>query len=215
MRIGVCGSQCIGKTTFIKDFLKTWNMYKTPKGTYRDLAKKKKIKINKEGDRNSQLAILNYHIDTVQKYSTKDNIIFDRCVLDPLIYSLWLYEKQIGNIKDEDIEFQLKLVKESLKLYDVIFYIPLTNSPPLMEKDDLRNTDEEYRKEIDNIFAAAQKSYHKQTNVIFPVEDSPPIIDIFGSREERIAMAKLYVTESGDHFDETDSLISGIELDGN
>ena len=133
-----------------------------------------------------------------------------------MIYSLWLYEKELGGIKDEDIEFQLKLVKESLKLYDVIFYIPLLESAPVemtADKNNLRDTDIEFRDEINNIFSAAMKSYFKQTNIIFPLEDCPPMVEIFGSREERIAMAKLYVTDSGTHFDDKDSLISEIELD--
>lgn len=190
-------------------------MYTTPKETYRDLVKKQKLKINQKGDLNSQLSILNYHIDEAQKYSKEDNIIFDRCVLDPLAYSLWMYEKGIGNFKDEDIEGMIKITKESLKLYDIIFFIPLTDKAkiPLVKGDNkFRDTDEEFRDEMNNIFNALQKSYHKQTGVIFPLEDCPPFIDIYGSREERIELTKLYINEQGKPFGEESSLISEVDL---
>ena len=35
MKIAVVGTQCIGKSTFIKDFLNKWSMYKTPDESYR------------------------------------------------------------------------------------------------------------------------------------------------------------------------------------
>lgn len=214
MKIAVSGPQCTGKTTFIQDFLKEFPMYTTPKGSYRDLAKKKKIKINQNGNVQSQLDILNYHIDTSQKYDKNDNVIFDRCVIDPLVYSLWMHEKEKKGIDEKHIESMLRLVKESVKLYDIIFIVPLTKAAPIpMEADDLRDTDEIYREEINNIFNAVQESYHKQSQVIFPPEDCPAVIDIFGNRQERIAMAKLYVGKDGKAFGEESSLVAEA-LDG-
>lgn len=215
MRIAVSGPQCTGKSTFIQDFLKEWPMYTTPKDTYRDLVKTKKVKINQKGDKESQLAILNYQIDTIQKYGKDDNVIFDRSVIDPLAYSLWMYEKQRGGVDDDHIEYMLKLVKESVKLYDIIFITPLSkHSPVEMKKDGLRDTDETFRDEINNIFTAIQESYYKQSRVIFPVEDCPAVIDIMGSPQERIALAKLYVSTTGAPFGEESSLVQDAIQDG-
>ena len=57
MRIATTGAQAVGKSTFVKDFLRNWPNYTTPKKTYRDLVKKKGLKINKEGTKDSQMAI--------------------------------------------------------------------------------------------------------------------------------------------------------------
>ncbi len=211
MRIAVSGAQNLGKSTFIEDFIKEYSMYTTPKKSYRDLVKKKKIQINKEGNANSQFAILNYHIDEIQKYSREDNVILDRCVLDPLVYSLWLFEKEKG-IKDNDIEKMLVLTKTTLPLYDLIFLVPLSKTNPIqMVKDNLRDTDEVFREEINNIFMAAQQSYFKHGNVIFPLEDCPAVIEMMGSRQERVALAKLYVDPTtGKAFGEESSLIAEV-----
>jgi predicted ATPase len=207
MRICVSGAQGLGKSTFIQDFLKEWPMYSTPLKTYRDLVKKKKIKINKNGNAKSQLAILNYHIDEIQKYTKDDNVILDRGVLDPLIFSLWLYEKGKG-ISDDEIEDMLKLTKMTMPLYDIIFIVPLLKKTPIkMVPDEFRDTDEVYQQEINNIFMAAEQSYFKHGNIIFPLKDCPAIISLSGSREERIALAKFYVGKDGGPFGEEESLI--------
>lgn len=201
MRIACTGCQASGKSTFVTDFLKTWPNYTTPKTTYRDLVKKKGLKINKEGTKESQMAILNYHIDEIQRYGPDDNVILDRCVLDPLIYSLWLHEKNKGDVTDEDIILMLRLVKEGLKLYDIIFWFPMLDVS-IPKEDHLRDKDEEYRKEINNLFNAASKDYLGRKATIFPTEDCPALIDLHGSREERIAMAKMYITPEGKPYGE-------------
>lgn len=212
MRIGVCGAQCTGKSTFIKDFVETWPMYETPKTTYRDLVKKKKLAINKEGDRDSQMAILNYHIDEIQGHNREDNIIVDRCVIDPLVYSMWLYEKKTGNISDDDIELMLRLVREGLKLYDIIFWLPHSklNPIPMPDEDHMRDKDDTYRDEINNIFESINKTYIAHSGTVFPLEDCPAFIDIIGSREERIATVKMYLTPEGKAYGEDESLLKEI-----
>lgn len=208
MRIACTGTSSVGKSTFIKDFLKIWPNYTTPKKTYRDLVKKKKVRVNKDSDKESQMAILNYHIDEIQRYGPDDNVILDRCVIDPLAYSFWMFEKSVGGVTDEDIYLMLKLVKEGLKLYDIIFWFPMTDKIEIpKEKDHLRINDDVYREEVNNIFVAINKSYLESTKVIFPSEDCPALIDLHGSREERIAMAKMYLTPEGNPYGEEDSLI--------
>lgn len=209
MRIACTGCQASGKSTFVQDFLKTWPNYTTPKTTYRDLVKKKGLKINKEGTKDSQMAILNYHIDEIQRYSKDDNVILDRCVIDPLVYSFWLHDKGTGGVTAEDIELMLKLVKEGLKLYDIIFWFPILEDVAIPKEDHLRDKDEDYRKEINNLFLAVNKSYIKNTGVIFPPEDCPALIDLHGNRAERIAMAQMYITTEGKPYGEDEpSLIA-------
>jgi hypothetical protein len=209
MRIACTGCQAVGKSTFIKDFLQFWPNYTTPKKSYRDLVKKKGLKINKEGTKESQMAILNYHLDEIQRYSRDDNVILDRCVIDPLVFTFWLYEKETGSVNEDDIHLMLKLVQQGLKLYDIIFWFPLDEGIKIPKvKGHLRIDDEEFREEVNNIFTAVNKSYLEQTKVIFPSEDCPALIDLHGSREERIAMARMYITPEGKPYGEdTPSLI--------
>ena len=45
-KIGIIGTQCIGKTTLVDDMLIQWPQLTRPEKTYRDLIKKKKLSIN-------------------------------------------------------------------------------------------------------------------------------------------------------------------------
>jgi predicted ATPase len=209
MKIAVSGTHCTGKSTFINDFLKTWKNYETPKQSYRDVIKEKNLLHSKEGTEESQRLILDALCDQLQQYSKSDNVILDRCVLDNLAYSSWL---NLNNKVSEKFLDECRLiVRESLKLLDIIFFIPLTRVAPVeFEKDELREDDLIYRQEIDNIFKVFVQSYHQGDGRVFAKDDAPPIIEIFGNPEERIKMVQLYLNEDGKQYGEDQSLISDI-----
>ena len=206
MRVAIIGSQNSGKSHLIQEFLNKWPMYKTPEKTYRDIIKSRNIKINKDGDETSQKAILNALIDEVQQ-AQGDFLIFDRCVVDNIAYTLWLNAHD--KVSDKFVMDSKFLALQTLKLFDILFYIPLREEIKIEEKDN-RDTDPEFRKEIDNIFRALVLSYEKGTGAFFPVEDCPAVIEIFGSPEERIKMTELYLNENGSPYGEQESLIKGI-----
>lgn len=209
MKIAICGTSCVGKSTYIKDFCKTWTNYSCPENSYRELIKEKSLKHSSEGSEETQKLILDSLVDQAINFSKKENIIFDRCVLDNMVYTSWLFLKE--KVSEKFLEETRVLVRESLKLYDIIFFIPLTKVSPIeLSESDLRDNDPVYREEIDNIFKSFIQSYHKSEGKIFPSEDCPAVIEIFGSPEERIQMTKLYLTEDGNPYGEEESLLSGI-----
>jgi len=126
MRIAICGSACQGKTTLVNDFLKQWPKYKRSEESYRKVIKKENLKLNKEVDQDGQWKILNCLIDDIQKTEKGDNVIFDRCPLDNLVYSLWSEEKQSSDIDKKFIEKCIPLVQESMRAIDIVFFIPIT-----------------------------------------------------------------------------------------
>ena len=207
MKIAVCGTSCIGKTTYIQDFLQTWKNYKNPEKTYRNSVDKELL--NKSGTEQSQKFILNALVDQAIEFSKKDNVIFDRCVLDNLVYTTWLYLND--KVSEKFLEESRIIVRETLKLYDILFFIPITKVAPVeISEKETRETDSVYREEIDNIFKSFISSYHKGEGKIFPSEDCPAVIDIFGSPIERIKVTQLYLTENGTPYGEYKSLITGI-----
>jgi len=215
MRIAVVGSACQGKSTFINDFLKNWPEYKRSEESYRKLLKKEKLNINKKVDKDGQWKILNCLIDDIQKTEKGDKILFDRCPLDNLIYSIWSEAKRTSDIDKDFIDKCIPLVKESMQAIDIIFFIPITRAAPVkVELKEYREIDEEFIKEIDNIFKAI--SYNLMTKGICPFmkeDDRPPIIEIFGNPEQRIEMAKLYINESGNLNDSEPSVLDSENLD--
>jgi nicotinamide riboside kinase len=209
MKIAVVGTQCTGKSTYIKDFLNKWNMYTTPEKTYRDVVKEKNIPINRLGDEESQKIILDFLVDQALSCSKSDNVIFDRCVLDNLAYSSWLHLN--NKVSEKFLDESRILVRETLKMFDIIFFLPLTKmSPVKIVEDGVRDVDPVYREEIDNIFKVFAKSYLQGDGRIFPKGDSPPIIEIYGSPEQRIALTSMYITEEGKSYGEEQSLITDI-----
>ena len=210
MRIGVMGTACIGKSTFINDFIANWNMYTLcEKPRYTDLVKEKGLKLNESGNEESQKIILNSLIDQVMNTTKKDNIIFDRSVLDNLVYTMWLNANE--KVSDDFVRESIKLVRESLVFYDILFFLPITRQSPVkFVPAEHRTTSPEYRLEIDNIFKAIIHQYNKNDSTYFPFESKagcPAIIEIFGTRELRIELAKQYIGPDGGIIAEGDNLL--------
>lgn len=206
MRLSISGTAGQGKTTLLNDFLETWNMYETPKTTYRKHIKGKNH--SKKTNKDIQWKILNTMIDEMEKYSEDDMVIFDRCPLDNLIYSMWSYHKGIGDIDEMFIEKCIPVVRESMHFLDIIFYTPITNvTQDEIEDDGKREVDEEYIKEIDNLFKAMYSNWYQGDTRFFPKEDRAAMIEIFGNPEERITLMKFYINEDGKMFGEEDTLV--------
>ena len=203
MKIAFIGTHCNGKTSLVEEFLQKWPMYKRPVKTYRDLLKEKKVTNNKEGTEESQKAILNALIDEIQEAAATGDkdIVFDRCVIDNIVYSLWLNEN--GKVSNEFIMDSKFLALQSLKMIDIIFYLPLREEIKITEKE-TRDTDPSYRKEIDNIFNALVQTYEKNTGAFFPLEDCPAVIRLDGPPDLRCQQIQLYLKETGQVYNESD-----------
>ena len=215
MRIAIVGSANTGKTTLINDIVKNWPSYKIHESGYRKAVRENKLPINKETNQDSQWTILNCLVDDIQAYSKEDKVLFDRCPLDNIVYSMWAEEKKTSDIDGEFIKKCIPIVQNSMHNLDIIFYIPITKAAPIPAiPRENREIDYNYINEIDNIFKAI--SYQlSQTNAspLFPKENRPPIIEIFGTPEERIEMIKLYHGADGDLIDEEASILSNENLD--
>lgn len=213
MRIAIVGSACQGKTTLINDMIKTWPMYKAHKSGYRKAIRENNLPINKETNKDTQWQILNCLIDDLQGYTSDDNVIFDRCPLDNIVYSLWGNAKNSSDIDDEFIRKCIPLIQESMHLLDIIFFVPITKAAPVEISDkQTREVSPEFIEEIDNIFKSIAHNFTRTgSSPFFPEEDRPPIIEIFGKPEERIEMIKLYIDEKGGII-EGDSIFSAESL---
>lgn len=214
MRIAISGTACQGKSTLIKDFLEQWPNYTTLDKSYRDIITEKDLSHSSSTNKDTQWAILNFMIDEFQKTSKNDNIIFDRCPLDNIVYSIWSEAKKDSDVDEEFIKKCMPLVRESLRFLDIIFFTPITKvaSVELVEGD-LRDTNKEYIEEIDNIFKAVHRDYmNNQKSTFFVEDDRPAIIEVFGNRKERIEIIKLYLDNDGDYI-EPGNIISPEELD--
>ena len=214
MRISVVGAQNTGKTTFIEDFISNWPMYKKPEVTYRDIIDKKNIQLNQAGNKESQFAILDALCEQARDNADIEFCIHDRCVIDNLAYTMWLAAKDKGDVKPNDVTASIIQAQQALKYYDVIFFLPISamSNIPLEERAN-RDIDENYRSEIDMILKAFNTDYIQQKGNVFPKEDCPAVIEIFGDRAQRISLASMYIKPNGKAYSEEDGSL--ISLEGN
>ena len=214
MRIALMGAHCVGKTTLIEQFLNQWPMYKRLSKTYREIIKKNQLSINKQGTKNSQKIILNALIDELQTASTSDDrfIIFDRCPIDNIVYTLWHHAKGTEGFTSDFVMDCKTIAAFSLKHIDVIFYVPVRPEIPLTPREG-REVDPIFREEIDNIFDSIVSSYEKNTGAFFPLEDCPAVIRLDGPPDMRLPQMKLYIKDNGVGYGEEDgSLIDASAI---
>jgi hypothetical protein len=198
MRIAFSGTANTGKTTLVRDFLTVWPMYSTPQKTYRDLIIENKISHSKHVSKDGQRAILDFMVEQMKGKTLEDCIVYDRCPLDNIVYSMWANEKSGLTIDDAFISECIKKVRESIKDLDIIFWLPYNENIPIAH-DSMRETDAEYINEINNIFEVIYNQYlYNDKFVLFDKEDRPAIIPIFTSdRFMRIKDIASYIDESG------------------
>ena len=200
MRIAISGTACQGKSTLVKDFLEQWPSYTTPEKTYRDIIAENNLEHSSKTNKETQRKILDFQIEEQQKYRNGDNVLFDRCPLDNLVYSMWACEQEGNDIDEEFVSSCLPLVRESFRNLDIIFFVPITKAAPVsIVEDGVRDTNQQVIEEIDYIFKAVHRDHeHNPKTNIFVVDDKPAIIEVFGDRRERIEIIKLYIDAEGD-----------------
>jgi len=199
----------MGKTTLLKAFLKKYPSFIAPEILYR-----KKIKNNTHSSKTNsetQWEILNSLIDTINPYKRSDNVIFDRCPIDNIVYSLWKNaQEDKDGIDDAFIEKCLPLSFESMRKLDIIFFIPINAvNKPVLEERKNREANLVYIEEIDNLFKVIFSTIEDKKSPFLPYQDSPAIIELNGSVEERLEEISQYVKPDGNPFGEEETLING------
>lgn len=140
MRIVFTGAQGTGKTTVLNHFKENHNIITEVVR----LLSKQGVKINEMGNDEGQQTIFNEYIKLL---SNKRSYISDRCLVDVLSYTKYLYEH--GSVSVGIYRQQLDLFKKFLKDNKDIIYVYFPIEFDLVD-DGVRSMDERFRKEIDN-----------------------------------------------------------------
>jgi len=167
MKIGLCGTMSVGKTTLVNalqelDYFKEYN-FRTERS--KELMAQG-IPLNTDSTLLGQTVFLAERASELMH----ENIITDRTVIDVIAFAR--ASKSINYLDKEDFT---DYAKNLISYYDYIFYV----SPEGVEIEDngIRETDAEYRKDIDMIIDhTIMRNRHRIKN----------LIKISGSTEERI-----------------------------
>lgn len=214
MRICFSGTANTGKTTLVKNFLAVWPKYETPEKTYRDLIKEKNLSHSSETTPDTQWEILNFMVDQLQQTNKDSQIIFDRCPLDNLAYTLWAHDKGIEGFDKKFVDKCINIVKESMRSIDIIFLLNYDESIKVVD-DGVRDTDVPYIKEVDNIFNALYEQYTQNydADIFFPKNDSPGLIKLPANIKQRIDIISQYIDPSGNIYGDEHSLFNPEKID--
>lgn len=212
MRVAISGSANTGKSTITRAFLNQWPMYVTPEKTYRDVLKEAKLEHSSNTNEETQLAILNWMMEEQLKHPKDSKVIYDRCPLDNLAYTLHANANNL--VGDEVTAATISFVKESMKNLDIIFWLKYDPDIRIVD-DDLRDTNIQYIKEIDGVFQELHSQYmnNLENDIFFPKEDCPAIIILEGKTvEQRLSYIGEFLDYKGELIETQDSVLSPENL---
>lgn len=178
MRIAVIGPQNTGKSTFIKDFLKTFPHYTTPTESYRDVIELKGLDVNQKSTVEAQKEIRDFMFGQL-RHNAEYNVIFDRCMIDNYIYSYVQYEK--GEIPKWFVDETEAMMKDTLRTADLYLFIPTAVSVPLVD-DGTRDVNPSYIDTVNHHFLRTLFELARTHHITVKV--------ISGSPQERIEQVK-------------------------
>ena len=167
MKIGLCGTMSVGKTTLVKALKKVPEFknysFATERSKYlNDLC----IPLNTDSTLKRQTVFLAERCAELMK----QNIVTDRTVFDVMAFT-----RNAKSIAHQDKDIFENYAKEFIREYDYIFYISPHGIP--IEDNGVRETDEHYRDLIDFTITTLIKKYGHRC---------PSIEKISGSTDERI-----------------------------
>ena len=167
MKIGLCGTMSVGKTTLVKALKNTpeFHMYNfaTERSKYlNDLG----IPLNTDSTLKGQTVFLAERCAELMH----NDIITDRTILDVMAFT-----QNAKSIPYQDKDKFIEYAKEFIREYDYIFYISPDGMP--IEDNGVRETDEHYRDVIDFSITTLIRKYSYLVDKIETIK---------GSTEERI-----------------------------
>ena len=187
MIVSFSGAQSTGKTTLLNKIrsLNPFDIDYVDEVTRR-IKRDFNLPINEGGGDLTQTMIMSDHIANVYRKYALTDVILDRCALDGIVYTQWLYNK--GKVSKEVLQWAKKIYNTLIGEYDVIFVTSPADVP--LVDDGERSVDKKFREEIIDIFDMYiddMKIYSEGENV-FAVE---------GTVEERIKYIKKVLEDKG------------------
>jgi predicted ATPase len=212
MKIALSGTSNSGKSTLLQAFLRRWPMYKTPTRSYRDVIQELNLPHSSKTTDITQLAILNWMTEEIEKSANEPHVIFDRCPLDNLVYTLLGNEE--NQISDETATLTIEIVKKSLQKIDIIFLLRYDPNIRIVD-DGMRDTDLSFIKKTDEMFGGLYNQFadHLETSPFFDHENVPAIITVEGkSIDDRIAWIGEFLNERGELIETEKSILDPENL---
>jgi thymidylate kinase len=184
MIISFSGCQSSGKTTLLKACKEIYiDKFDFVDEVTRLVRREFNVQINEDGTDLTQCLIVNKHIENLMRLRENKGIILDRCILDGLCYTGYLYLE--GKVSEWVFEYTKNVFKKLISQYDIIFY---TDPYDVALVDDgERSTDIEFRNKMIETFEQAIISYDDLLK--------NKLVRLKGTVEERMEAIKLILCQ--------------------
>ena len=189
--VGVIGTQNTGKSTFIKDILEKFKgtpmEFKTVGCDYRKKIEERGLRINREGNLESQRIIFETLVEQLDIIDKMPDgcYLTDRSPIDAYAYTRYLkaHNPSLG-ITEDDLQNMFNKLCCEIGRYDKIVFLDLDKCGNVVVVDDkFRDTNLEYRQEIDWLFKdTLLKLVLSGVLPVNKVSDS-----VYGTRDERLS----------------------------
>jgi len=190
MRISISGSQCSGKTTTLNVLKedKFFSEYEFDLESKTREVEKYNLGHSREANDYTQIIIFSNMIKNSLSIKDKTKCLTDRCILDNLVYSKYLFYNKL--ISKDLFNVISKSADDLILNFDVVFILEPTIK---LISNDYRDVDENYRQDIARIFSHYQKEYNinnrdKKTGKVVIVTPT--------DLNERVEFIKKYIIEN-------------------
>jgi nicotinamide riboside kinase len=160
MLISFTGAQSTGKSTLLNHCCKQprFRKFHCIHEVTRKVKREQHVDINTAGDDLTQLYIINEHL---HNHMLVGNALLDRCILDGLVYTQYLYEQ--GRVSEWVFKYTHGMFDLLLPKIDIIFY----TSPDDVElhDDGERSSDIAFRERIVELFDIHRNSAKVQSKL--------------------------------------------------
>jgi AAA domain len=120
MRIAVSGTHCIGKSTLIDEFLRTYTDFTHEPEPYIVLVEDFGEEFSEQPCVEDFYRQLEFNVDRLRQHARGERVIYERCPIDFLAY--------IDALDCESRETALPLVSDAIQHLDLIVYLPLDDN---------------------------------------------------------------------------------------
>ncbi len=148
MIISFTGAQSTGKTTLLNLIRDKNYEFNYVDEVTRRIKREYNLPINENGGDITQSMIMSDHIANVYRKGDHDVTVLDRCAVDGVVYTQWLYNN--GQVKKATLDHAKLMFQMLISSYDAIFI----TSPVDVElvDDGERSTNVKFREDIQSLF---------------------------------------------------------------
>ena len=172
MIVSFTGAQSTGKTTLLNILKEKNKDIKFVDEVTRRIKRDYNLPINEDGNNLTQFMIMADHISNMYRKYDGELVILDRCVVDGLVYTQWLFNNRKVNSAMNDIA--VDIYNSLYDKYDIIFY----TDPADVElvDDGERSADKKFRDDIINSFEHIIKELNNVVVLSGKVEERLDIV---------------------------------------